>query len=83
MASASDVATHGADERQLAALGYRQQLSRSLGLLSNFSVGFTYLSPVVGVYTLFAFGAGDRRTGIHLVVPDRPGRAVPRRLHVR
>lgn len=56
MASASDVATHGADERQLAALGYRQQLSRSLGLLSNFSVGFTYLSPVVGVYTLFAFG---------------------------
>ena len=46
----------GADERQLAALGYRQQLSRSLGLLSNFSVGFTYLSPIVGVYTLFAFG---------------------------
>lgn len=45
-----------ADERQLAALGYRQQLSRSLGLLSNFAVGFTYLSPVVGVYTLFAFG---------------------------
>jgi amino acid transporter len=46
----------GADERQLAALGYRQQLSRSLGLLSNFAVGFTYLSPIVGVYTLFAFG---------------------------
>ena len=46
----------GADERQLAALGYRQQLSRSLGLLSNFSVGFTYLSPIVGVYTLFAYG---------------------------
>ena len=57
MTSASDVAAQGAaDERQLAALGYRQQLSRSLGLLSNFSVGFTYLSPVVGVYTLFAFG---------------------------
>ncbi len=57
MALASDAATQGAaDERQLAELGYRQQLSRSLGLLSNFSVGFTYLSPVVGVYTLFAFG---------------------------
>ena len=57
MTSASDVAAQGAaDERQLASLGYKQQLSRSLGLLSNFSVGFTYLSPVVGVYTLFAFG---------------------------
>ncbi|MGH2408130.1 MAG: APC family permease [Candidatus Limnocylindrales bacterium] len=57
MTSASDVASQGAaDERQLAVLGYKQQLSRSLGLLSNFSVGFTYLSPVVGVYTLFAFG---------------------------
>ena len=57
MASASDAAmAQGADEQLLAALGYRQQLSRSLGLLSNFSVGFTYLSPIVGVYTLFAFG---------------------------
>lgn len=45
-----------ADERQLASLGYRQQLSRSLGLFSNFAVGFTYLSPVVGVYALFGFG---------------------------
>lgn len=55
--SASDIAAQEADdERQLAALGYRQQLSRSLGLLSNFAVGFTYLSPVVGVYSLFAFG---------------------------
>ncbi|MEO8625206.1 MAG: amino acid permease [Candidatus Limnocylindrales bacterium] len=57
MGFASDLETGaGADERQLAALGYRQQLSRSLGLLSNFAVGFTYLSPIVGVYTLFAFG---------------------------
>ena len=57
MGFASDAETvGGADERQLAALGYRQQLSRSLGLLSNFAVGFTYLSPIVGVYTLFAFG---------------------------
>lgn len=56
MSAASMGSQAGADEQQLAALGYRQQLSRSLGLLSNFSVGFTYLSPVVGVYTLFAFG---------------------------
>src|SRR6266567_8791282 len=45
-----------ADADQLASFGYRQQLTRALGLWSNFSLGFTYLSPVVGVYTLFAFG---------------------------
>jgi len=57
MASSSHVAAQeAADEHQLAQLGYRQQLSRSLGLFSNFAVGFTYLSPVVGVYSLFAFG---------------------------
>ena len=57
MASSAHAPTmDGADERQLARLGYRQQLSRSLGLFSNFAVGFTYLSPVVGVYSLFAFG---------------------------
>jgi amino acid transporter len=56
MASAHAPAMDGADERQLAKLGYKQQLSRSLGLFSNFAVGFTYLSPVVGVYSLFAFG---------------------------
>ena len=45
-----------ADTARLAELGYKQRLSRRLGLFSNFSVGFTYLSPVVGVYGLFAYG---------------------------
>jgi amino acid transporter len=52
--SASD--QDAADAAQLAALGYNQQLTRALGLWQNFSVGFTYLSPLVGVYSLFAFG---------------------------
>jgi len=52
--SASD--QDAADTAQLAALGYNQQLTRALGLGQNFSVGFTYLSPLVGVYSLFAFG---------------------------
>lgn len=47
---------HAADAAQLAALGYKQQLTRALGLWHNFSVGFTYLSPLVGVYSLFAYG---------------------------
>ena len=45
-----------ADAARLAELGYNQRLTRRLGLFSNFAVGFTYLSPVVGVYGLFAYG---------------------------
>ena len=47
-----------ADTAQLARLGYKQQLTRALGLWSNFAVGFTYLSPLVGVYSLFNYGLG-------------------------
>lgn len=32
-----------------------QQFHRSMGLVANFSLGFTYLSPLVGVFSLFAF----------------------------
>jgi amino acid transporter len=42
------------DEEQLRQLGYTASFERSMGLWENFSLGFTYLSPVVGVYTLFA-----------------------------
>lgn len=45
-----------ADIARLEALGYQQRLTRRLGLFSNFAVGFTYLSPVVGVYGLFTYG---------------------------
>jgi amino acid transporter len=43
------------DAAQLEALGYGSKFDRSMSLWANFSLGFTYLSPVVGVYTLFAF----------------------------
>jgi amino acid transporter len=46
------------DDARLASLGYNPQLNRVLGLFSNFSVAFTYLSPIVGVFSLFTFGAG-------------------------
>ncbi|MFI5114787.1 MAG: APC family permease [Terriglobales bacterium] len=42
------------DSAQLEALGYSSSFDRSMSLWANFSLGFTYLSPVVGVYTLFA-----------------------------
>jgi amino acid transporter len=46
------------DGDRLAALGYRQELSRVLGLFDNFSVAFSYLSPVVGIYSLYVLGFG-------------------------
>jgi amino acid transporter len=42
------------DDEQLGRLGYRPRFERSMGLWGNFALGFTYLSPVVGVYTLFS-----------------------------
>jgi amino acid transporter len=41
------------DIAQLAALGVTTKFDRSMSVWQNFALGFTYLSPVVGVYTLF------------------------------
>jgi amino acid transporter len=43
------------DDAHLATLGYTSDFKRNMDLWGNFSLGFTYLSPVVGVYSLFAF----------------------------
>jgi amino acid transporter len=48
----------GCDGDRLAALGYRQELSRVLSLFDNFSVAFSYLSPMVGIYSLYTLGLG-------------------------
>src|SRR5215204_3933623 len=47
------------DARELAELGYESRFNRAMSLLANFSVGFTYLSPVVGIYALFAFAVAS------------------------
>jgi amino acid transporter len=46
------------DDARLEHLGYRPQLNRVLGLFANFSVAFTYLSPMVGIFSLFVLGLG-------------------------
>src|SRR3954462_7487688 len=46
------------DDARLANLGYTPQLNRVLGFFSNFAVAFTYLSPMVGIYSLFVLGVG-------------------------
>lgn len=45
---------HDADAEQLRELGYTSNFDRSMTFWENFSLGFTYLSPVVGVYSVFA-----------------------------
>jgi amino acid transporter len=42
------------DSEHLAVLGYEDSFNRSMTLWANFALGFTYLSPLVGVYSLFA-----------------------------
>ena len=44
------------DAEQLAELGYESHFERRMGLWENFALGFTYLSPVVGIYSVFALG---------------------------
>jgi urea carboxylase system permease len=44
------------DSADLARFGYSQELRRSLGLFSSFSVAFSYISPSTGIFTLFFLG---------------------------
>ena len=48
----------GDDAAQLARFGYGQELKRVLNLFENFAVAFCYISPVVGIYSLFVLGVG-------------------------
>ncbi len=50
-------ASHGEDARMVA-LGYREELKRVLSFFDNFSVAFSYLSPMVGIYSLYTLGLG-------------------------
>jgi amino acid transporter len=43
------------DDSVLAKFGYKPQLDRVLGLFGDFSLGYSYMSPVAGFYALFAF----------------------------
>ena len=49
----TDVTTD--DEKQLAELGYRQELSRAWSGFTNFAISFTIISVLAGTFTTFAF----------------------------
>src|SRR5205085_9900462 len=44
------------DSALLQKFGYRQELRRTLGFLSNFSVAFSYISVSTGTFALFFLG---------------------------
>jgi amino acid transporter len=62
-ATPESTAVTDSDDARLESLGYRPQLNRVLGLFANFSVAFTYLSPMVGIYSLFLLGVGTGGPG--------------------
>ncbi|MGE2730738.1 APC family permease [Mycolicibacterium vaccae] len=43
------------DDERLRRLGFKNEFKRDMGPWANFALGFTYLSPVVGIYVTFAF----------------------------
>lgn len=45
---------HLSDDDHLSVLGYQDSFERSMRPWANFALGFTYLSPLVGVYSLLA-----------------------------
>ena len=57
MATADGPGTRGTsdDERQLAELGYKQELSRAWSGFTNFAISFTIISVLAGTFTTFAF----------------------------
>lgn len=45
------------DEQNLEQFGYRQELPRVLRFWTNWALGFAFISPIVGLYTVVALGA--------------------------
>ncbi len=54
---AQSTATHemGEDERELATLGYKQELARGWSSFTNFAISFTIISVLAGCFTNFGF----------------------------
>src|SRR5206468_7730021 len=50
------------DERELGALGYAQELFRTIGGFSNFALSFSIISILTGAVTLYQHGLVDRKS---------------------
>ena len=56
--SKGTIDTERSDEEDLARLGYRQELGRTLGSFSTFAAGFAFISILTGAFQLFPFAFG-------------------------
>src|SRR6266852_4014757 len=52
----TDLTQREKDEALLQKLGYKQELRRTLGFISNFAVAFSYISVSTGTFSLFYLG---------------------------
>jgi len=52
--SKSDGVALDAEDAKLSNLGYKPQFERVLGLFGDFSLGYSYMSPMAGLFALFA-----------------------------
>jgi urea carboxylase system permease len=52
----SNISQEERDRALLQKFGYKQELRRTLGFLSNFAVAFSYISVTTGTFSLFALG---------------------------
>lgn len=50
-------AAQSGDEQLLERLGYKQELPRVLKFWTSWALGFAFISPIVGLYTVVALGA--------------------------
>ncbi len=57
MTVVSPAGTPPTDEQELASFGYKQELDRSLHFWTTWAIGFAFVSPIVGLYTVVALGA--------------------------
>ena len=57
MENGPDAASLADDYGQLESMGYEQELPRILRFWTNWAVGFAFISPIVGLYTVVALNA--------------------------
>lgn len=57
MAETTSAVDHDEDAAHLRSLGYEYDTTfkREMSFWGNVSLGFTYLSPIAGIYAMFAF----------------------------
>ncbi len=57
MENGQDAASSAEDHGLLESMGYEQELPRVLRFWTNWAVGFAFISPIVGLYTVVALNA--------------------------